>query len=73
MSEEASEKPSGSDTMNSLVMTEDQRKEFLRNVFYRQNKLAANSNFAITGFDQHRFGSLLQAFAEELGLIKIES
>lgn len=57
----------------SKKLTQNEFNHCLHNIIARQNQLAANSNFCITGFDAAKFGSLLQAFAEEFGLVEIVS
>lgn len=56
---------------DALVMSKEDFNKLLNRTFLRQRDLAANSNFYIKGFDSHKYATLLQAFAEELGLIRI--
>jgi len=53
-------------------MTQAQFDEHFYTALKRQRQLTPNSNFHIKGFAIHKYSSLLQAFAEEFGLIKIE-
>jgi len=56
-----------------IKITQDDFDKLLRRTFNRHFQLCANNNFYIEGFEQHKYGTLLQAFAEELKLVKIES
>ena len=58
--------------INTKTMSQSDFNKLMVNVFARQRRLAGNSNFYIDGFNKHIYSTILQAFAEELGVINIK-